>query len=353
MPVVVLNQGTAQHSAPVSEWQSLQSDLQGQTNGHYVYLNELGENTTVPLSTIVRMIENGAVWVDYCGWPFWGVSSGAFSDFLQLMGMNIPNVSFFTSGDMYDNYPRSLSMHQPFPSSFVVNTLAFHTNFYNILTFSPLYVAASFAIKYGKGAYVYAFGNDGQKYGFLSASAGDQGVPVANYASFIQSILASLPAPNSTGQDAAAPAPSSGSSGYGSGGSSYPSPGNGYPSSNGGGGSSVSGSYPTVNATVNGTAVSAYAVNGNTYLNQAQTQALGVQWNSNATCQPINGQEYCNYDGANPPFKVTGGAGNWQFTYTGGGLFGGLGSNASKWLLMGGVALGALAFWQYTTRRGA
>jgi len=166
-----------------------------------VILNDEGEYTGYTYEDIATFVAGGGVWIDGCGWPMATTNTGPFgqlgdfpANFDHLvealnspMGYNEGPPSFSAVPQGFP-YPRSLVVTgQPESKGFVVNQNAPQAQDGNN------YVYSSFAIKYQKGAYIYAFGND-NAYGsaqFFGVNA-NPGVPFSTYWPFVQSIVQSI-----------------------------------------------------------------------------------------------------------------------------------------------------------------
>jgi len=195
----------ADHYAPPSEWSqlyyALQNDPSLNSQNIQVILNDEGEYTGYTYEDIATFVAGGGVWIDGCGWPMATTNTGPFgqlgdfpANFDHLvealnspMGYNEGPPSFSAVPQGFP-YPRSLVVTgQPESKGFVVNQNAPQAQDGNN------YVYSSFAIKYQKGAYIYAFGND-NAYGsaqFFGVNA-NPGVPFSTYWPFVQSIVQSI-----------------------------------------------------------------------------------------------------------------------------------------------------------------
>lgn len=206
MTLIPIYKGTISHAAGYNRWSQLYSNLTGQTGSRAVYLNELGQDVTIPLDAIAQAIYNGAVWVDWCGWPFYSIGPNAFNDLIESMGYSLSGVQWTKIGQVQGlSYPRYFSSTESIPSRWIVNTLtpygAGSTSFLNTgfgVTYH--YYATSFAIPYGKGAYIYAYGDDGQSFSDFQVTPPSNGVSPSIYSSFILDVLSKLPTPNGSAQ---------------------------------------------------------------------------------------------------------------------------------------------------------
>lgn len=159
------------HSAPQNEWTDLYYALKNSptiaNSNVSITLNENGQYITESPARIASYINNGGVWVDWCAWPMYVNDSpqfgapnlnGAknFAEFLQAMG----GIQVSSNGNSNPNfatpsgatYVRSLTIDQPINSSrFVVNPQTPRESAGGYVLYP------SFAILYGKGAYIYAF----------------------------------------------------------------------------------------------------------------------------------------------------------------------------------------------------
>lgn len=211
MAIHILDQvtygGVASHPAPASAWNALAQTLQPLGAHRDIYLNELGENPSVALTSykIASLIKAGAVWVDWCGWPMYGQGGASgFSTLLGALGVSIPGLTFDTSklpqnislsaaASTALTYERILISTAPFPAAILTN---YRTGYGSTSGIGQkFYFASSFAIKYGKGAYIYAFGNNGQSFGLLQFNRNaNPGVLPTNYIPFVIDTIQSLPA---------------------------------------------------------------------------------------------------------------------------------------------------------------
>lgn len=222
MTLIPIYKGTISHAAGYNYWSQLYSNLTGQTGSRAVYLNELGQDVTIPVDSLAKAIYNGAVWVDWCGWPFYSISPNAFNDLLQYMGYNMSGVQFTKlnlvptgASEYFGNvsksffreivYPRYFSSTESIPTQWIINKLTPYgvgeTSLLDSGFFDTThYFATSFAIPYGKGAYIYAYGDDGQRFGNFELTPPYNGVSPSIYASFILEVLGRLPKPNGAAQ---------------------------------------------------------------------------------------------------------------------------------------------------------
>lgn len=204
----------AVHTAQTQWWSQLASALTAYKGERNIYLNNLGENDSAsfPPSYIASLIKEGAVWIDWCGWPFfrsYNKENGAI-DFFRAMGIPTPltwNMNAMVDVSPYTNMDRALILTKSNPY-IIVNSAApsgtarvgelggLYAQGVSVFGSSPPDVYyTSFAVKYGKGAYIYAYGNT-QRYG--AAGAFSLGVAPAQYIPFVQSIVHSLPAAGKT-----------------------------------------------------------------------------------------------------------------------------------------------------------
>lgn len=275
-----------QHAATPQEWEALSGDLSNYAANRMIYLNEYGENLPpgVTPTSIKDAIEAGAVWVDWCGWPMYGAGSGAFGDFLLSMGLSLPNFTFFPPMYQYIDAPRLLTVDSPLSYPFIVNDQVYNSVVHVTFSFNATkYVYAGFAIRYGKGAYIWNFGNDNQAFGFDQGTGASE--PEYKVASFIQSIISQLPAAS---------------------GGTVPS------STSSSSSSSCSVSY----AMVNGTQVPSIVYSGSTYLEYTAMHALGF-YTYNAPSTQCNGSTYYIYSGYRPLLSGTLSGGHWDFKSSG------------------------------------
>ncbi len=191
------------HTATASQWDALAAALP-QFYGHDVYLNNLGENVSdkYPPTLVGQLIQQGAVWIDWCGWPFWDYGSTAFQELMSLLG--IQATPDFNMADIGDKVPgttfeRSLILPAQLLQPAVYNHNAPHGTAQKmnagIIAVGQRYWYSSFAILYGKGAYIYAYGND-SSYGLFGVGGYNTGVPLSQYNPFILEVLSNLPQPS-------------------------------------------------------------------------------------------------------------------------------------------------------------
>lgn len=226
------------HAAPVSWWEQLQSLLKAGgapskvPYGSNVYLNMDGQvvpsnQLVTDASSIARLIYNGDVWVDWCGWPMFFVNqyldilsgnpgADGFNRFLQIVAEPLSDAPFhasqvwFVPGDIsgvlvpignaqpvqYSSLQRS--MGYPYQRGLwsdrpVHEVQGFAVNFaapraQGSYQGHPQYVVSNFAIRYGRGWYFYAYGNSTTFANSFFASGAPQtpeGVSATTYANFI------------------------------------------------------------------------------------------------------------------------------------------------------------------------
>lgn len=191
------------HTATPAEWSQLQSALTTTSSTENlnltVYLNEGGEYSYYDYQTLLDMIGRGGVWIDWTGWPFAVTNLTTFTPGLPGWEYNFQNFAVSTGLALGYNggpaefasvppgwpYVRSLVSSIPITSkNFMVNPYAKHE------TYGNDHVYSSFAIRYQKGAYIYAFANN-VPYNLLNPSAinTSAGVPFSEYWPFIESVL--------------------------------------------------------------------------------------------------------------------------------------------------------------------
>lgn len=207
------------HAAPTQDWSQLQLALQNspriQTSNLQVILNEQGEYSGWPYTQIASFVQNGGIWIDWCGWPLALTDFSGFGDFPanftnlaaalgSPMGYDQGQVSFSAIPSGWP-YVRSLVVTGTPGGGFIANP-----NTQNITSGSKQ-VYSSFAIRSGKGAYIYAFGNNESYGASLFFAAGGVGhVPFAQYWPFIQQVIDDI-----LGQGTVASAPPSYGAQYG------------------------------------------------------------------------------------------------------------------------------------------
>lgn len=218
--ITALDNSFAASSAPTTEWgeleTSLKTDAQINNSNLQIVLNENGSYNNYSPETLASMIYSGTVFIDWCNWPMYyddassislgfsnllpvlfGNSSANFGEFMAQMGLTVAykNSSYpiFYPTPSGVDYACSLMTTGAVPSGlgFKVNP---NTSFQTI---DDTYIYPSFMVRYGKGAYFYAFGNDkrgisGSKLntGFLSGF--QIGVPQSAYIPFIVDELHAL-----------------------------------------------------------------------------------------------------------------------------------------------------------------
>lgn len=186
------------HTASTADWArlvyALRNDPAINARQLQVNLNEAGEYTGWAYSDIATFVYGGGIWVEWCGWPM------AITDFTAPYGAGDFQVNFqhlleamdvsggYQAGPVSFSavppgwpYTRSLVSTGPVQGKgFEVNPNALNESFGN-----NQYVYSSFAIRYGEGAYLYAFANS-NSYG-LADRTGQ--VPYSQYWPFIQKVI--------------------------------------------------------------------------------------------------------------------------------------------------------------------
>ncbi len=192
----------ANHYAPNSEWSqlyyALQNDASLNSKDISVKLNDEGEYTGWTYSEIASFVEGGGIWIDWCGWPLAATDTTIFVPMGDFEA-NFAGLAKSLGVPMgYENGPPSFSA---VPSGFpyvrslcttgAVEGQGFEANPNSISTVSgTTHCYSSFAIRYGKGAYFYAFGNNiAYGYGDLLPQTPNPGVPFDQYWPFIQSVM--------------------------------------------------------------------------------------------------------------------------------------------------------------------
>ncbi len=229
------------NSAPDANWTALIDALAKgplANSGRTVYFNKNGENLVdTDDRQVAQKCHDGAVWIDYCGWPFYRyinlngsnliapvTGPGAFPDFLKTTGALLPFETFDGTGYLVEAnmlgmtkwpYDRSLVLSKAPPQVpwFIPSLGAANARPYRAYgADSPetdYWVYESFAILVGSGAYVYAYG--GMSGGFLQPF--NSGVAPSTYANFINGMAHYI------GIDGAQPITTSGGGGSTGGGS--------------------------------------------------------------------------------------------------------------------------------------
>ncbi len=183
--ITVLLDSRANHSAPTTEWgelnTALRQDTQINNSDLQIILNENGNFDNYSPQTLASMIYNGTVFVDWCEWPMsvnneslysGGLSNAlgfllgntyeSFGQFLSAMdivvGYNNQTYPAFspTPSGVANAYSLMTTGAMPANTGFKTNPLA------PMQVVGDIYVYPSFMIRYGKGAYFYAYGNDAQ-----------------------------------------------------------------------------------------------------------------------------------------------------------------------------------------------
>lgn len=183
--ITVLLDSRASHSAPTVEWgelnTALRQDTQINNSDLQIILNENGNFDNYSPQTLASMIYNGTVFIDWCEWPMsvnneslysGGLSNAlgfllgntyeSFGQFLSAMdivvGYNNQTYPAFspTPSGVANAYSLMTTGAMPANAGFKVNPLA------SMQVVGDTYIYPSFMIRYGKGAYFYAYGNDQQ-----------------------------------------------------------------------------------------------------------------------------------------------------------------------------------------------
>jgi hypothetical protein len=201
------------HTATQSDWERLQYALQNtpgiENLDLTVYLNQGGEYSYYGWHDVLGMIANGGVWIDWTGWPFAVTNlTGAIGNFpanFQNLAESMGLALGYNGGDASFSavppgwpYVRSLVTTGPVQGkNFIINHAADNTIYGNN------YVYSSFAIRYQKGAYIYAFAN-GRSYDTANPLAVNtpSGVPFSQYWPFIEQVLRDIASYPSTSTSA-------------------------------------------------------------------------------------------------------------------------------------------------------
>lgn len=202
----------ADHYAPPSEWDELYYALtkspQLNSENLTVILNDEGEYSGWTYNDIASFIAGGGVWIDWCGWPLAITDTAAIYDYLPGLsdvGDFPANFGHLTKAlgcpmGYKEGDPSFSAVPAGFPyvRSLVVSGSS-RCNGFMVNPNTPTmqygndYCYSSFAIRYQKGAYIYAFGNnDNYGAGVLSASKANPGVSFAKYWPFIEKVMSDL-----------------------------------------------------------------------------------------------------------------------------------------------------------------
>ncbi len=195
-------------AAPLYDWtklaNALRLDSHISTADISITLNEQGEYSGRPYQEIANYVSAGGVWIEWCGWPLSVTDFGAIGDFpanfTNLMSAMDVGVEYIGSTDNQASfaalpsgwpYERSLVLTSP-PTGkgFIANTAAPHETTVKTLsngTVENIYVYSSFGVRFGKGAYFYAYGNTSAYTPFEQPGPGH--VPFDEYWPFIQKVL--------------------------------------------------------------------------------------------------------------------------------------------------------------------
>lgn len=276
MGIIKLYQGVPQHAAQPGLWLTLASALAGVARNRNIYLNELGEKPSQTPQTILSEIQQGAIWVDYCGYPMYGLQgASSFQNFLVSAGVPLPPGLTFEQNmpPMYGSgvtYTRELWTTSPLAYPFIPNPMQAPATA-RMITGALYHGYGSFAIRIGKGAYMYAYANDGQSYSLQAAQ--DKDFPVNSYIAFIKQIANQLPTASVTA----------------------------------GGSPPKQSSYPSVNAWINSKSnpISAINVDSDTYLSVSALAAYGVTPKSGASTVVYNGTSYALWSDMSPSLSAS------------------------------------------------
>ena len=207
---IIVYSNNIANAASSSYWGQLEASLRLNTaiaNANFtIYLNENGEYSGVSPQTIANEIYNGAVWIDWCGWPLWyndinavlsTMGGGAhFGDLMTAFG--------YQMGYQGNSYPSFSAVPSGFPylRSLVVSSKPQNPGFIAnpntpSWTTGGDYTYSSFAVRYGAGAYIYAVGlahpiTDPFCFFCTDVGATPNSVTPAQYIPFVKQILDSL-----------------------------------------------------------------------------------------------------------------------------------------------------------------
>lgn len=175
MQITVYNDNVA-NSAPSAWWGELLDDLQKTPvivgSDLTIYLNENGEYCNIPTAEVAAMIAQGGIWIDWCGWPFYYnlfdatmavfgpelyTSPDRFGNLVQHMGFQLGYGSL--GYPVFDRTPPGYEYLRALKTTGPVDMTGFTYNSNTPPSQSgSTYIYPSFAIRYGKGAYIYAMG---------------------------------------------------------------------------------------------------------------------------------------------------------------------------------------------------
>ncbi len=177
-----------------------------------VYLNENGEYVNYSPQTVANLIYNGGIWIDWCGWPFYYNDFYAFTAGVPLPALYSGASRFgalieamgYQMGYQNLGYPAFAPVPSgvPYPRSLLVSGSV------SIPTFTPnpnvqsydiggVHVYPSFAIRYGTGAYIYAFGsatpiNNPFDPFYITAGQAPQSVTPSEYIPFVEQVMSKV-----------------------------------------------------------------------------------------------------------------------------------------------------------------
>ena len=167
-----------------------------------VTINAGGEYIDRPPKEIANYVVNGGVWVDYCGWPMYGIwvpgytqmlRDAGFQQFLKAANMSLDftfDTKVIGAAFLLTNFPyaRSLRIWTSRPKWIIPNDKSpqFLGNF-GLELAGPTYteVYSNFAMKIGNGYYFYGYADDT---GF--------GIEPENYSNFLYSVITAPPQPS-------------------------------------------------------------------------------------------------------------------------------------------------------------
>ena len=218
--IIVYNNNLA-NTAPGAYWSQLETDLRLDTviqdSNLTIYLNENGEYSGVSPQTVANLVQNGAVWIDWCGWPFYyndissvlagilGSSIASFSESPGGFGAMVAAMGFplgynSLSHPVFAPVPSGIPYVRSLIVSGQVRIPGFQANGFLSSPYyqsGGTYIYPSFAIPYGKGAYIYAFAsatpiNDPFAIANINSGQRPNSVTPPQYIPFVKQIITSI-----------------------------------------------------------------------------------------------------------------------------------------------------------------
>lgn len=206
-PPLEMTSPISDYIATDAEYRALRDALRAKpaTGGLQVVINTYGEGLPyLQLGEVLSLIAAGAVWVDYCGWPMWGMPAGQpttlagsnkpyyqsfakdprrFSEFLRSIGKPLTALPYDAAGVIFDPHDimyldrRWSYAEYPWARGMVADTNITNSGFYvpdpstNIpvghktvsaysggqLVSMTLHCYSCFGVRYQNGAYFYAY----------------------------------------------------------------------------------------------------------------------------------------------------------------------------------------------------